>query len=675
MLVPVALYREYRPRTFAEIVAQEHVSRTLLNALNENRLSHAYLFCGPRGTGKTSTARVLAKALNCPNAVMGQPCGECPECQSIARGEGVDVSEMDAASNRGIEEIRTLRDRIRLAPVSGKYKVYVIDEVHMLTNEAFNALLKTLEEPPTNVVFILCTTEAYRVPPTILSRCQRFDFHRLPTEAIVSHLAAVTGKLDRDVDPAALRAIGRAATGSMRDALSILDQCLAYTQDRVTLGDARAVLGAMDAGVFGELTDAVLAGDVASTWRLLGQLLEHGRDPREVARALGHHFRDLLLIRLAGDRGEATGPLADDPQRLAAQAGSVSDRLLYDAIDLFSSADAELRLAHQPRLVLEARLVKLCASMPAAGHAAPEGGAQDGVSSEATACPVARPPSRRRTPAGAARPSRPAPASHLETAAPPLPEPPPEDPDANLQPEAEGKPDRHVADGPAGGPASGDADGVSSAAKPAAAGPEQAPPPQDDPAAPVAVSPALLDRAWRGALAQLPDTSSGYLANAVPEWDGRRVCVWLPEGMEFMADYLGGKDTCRRLAETMGPTIGAAVNVVIQVRSRQSLFDSPDRGNPQVAAEQQGRGGREARGSEGGHGAQEVKSAKGAPVKGPTPEEADRTPPAAPAPEQGPGGSNQVRSSRADTNDDDEDLREAQLMFRAEDVSKGDEDR
>lgn len=392
----LALYRELRPRTFQEIVAQEHVTRTLLNAIRQGRLAHAYLFCGPRGTGKTSTARVLAKALNCARASEGAPCGECPACLAIAAGEGMDVIEMDAASNRGIEEIRSLRERVRLAPVAGRYKVYVVDEVHMLTNEAFNALLKTLEEPPANVIFILCTTEAYRVPPTILSRCQRFDFHRLPTAAIASHLGQVAEERGWAVEAPALGAMARAATGSMRDALGILDQCVAYSGGPVSLSVVRRVLGAVDPARLGALAGAVLARDTRAAWGALEELLDQGRDAREVARALAGHLRDVLLYRLAGPAGEPTGPLADDRETLAAHAARAAERELYEAIDCLAAAEAEMRLAPQPRLLLEAKLARLCGPGSGAGAAAgasagTAAGAAAGATTDAER-PAARPP-------------------------------------------------------------------------------------------------------------------------------------------------------------------------------------------------------------------------------------------------------------------------------------------
>ncbi|OGS68216.1 MAG: DNA polymerase III, subunit gamma and tau, partial [Firmicutes bacterium RBG_13_65_8] len=356
----MALYRECRPARFKEIVAQGHVTRTLQNAIAQNRVAHAYLFCGPRGTGKTSTARVLAKALNCPNVADDEPCGVCEVCVGIAGGEGIDVVEMDAASNRGIDEIRTLRERVRLAPVGGRFKVYVIDEVHMLTTEAFNALLKTIEEPPANVVFVLCTTEAYRVPATIVSRCQRFDFHPISTRDIAGHLSDLIQKHNFNVEPAAARFIARVSTGSLRDALSILDQCLAYASGLVTLEAARNVVGALDGRTLVDMAGALIRGEAGEAFGGLERLMAEGRDPREVARGLAAHMRDLVLYRLSGQGPELIGPGADDPQALKAQAAAVSDAFLFEAVDVLSTAENEMRYAPQPRLALEARLLRLC---------------------------------------------------------------------------------------------------------------------------------------------------------------------------------------------------------------------------------------------------------------------------------------------------------------------------
>lgn len=582
----LALYRECRPRTFSEIVGQEHVTRTLLNAIRQGRLTHAYLFCGPRGTGKTTTARILAKALNCRDQVNGQPCGTCRVCEGIARGEGIDVIEMDAASNRGVDEIRGLRERVRLAPVSGTHKVYVIDEVHMLTNEAFNALLKTLEEPPGNVVFVLCTTEAYRVPSTILSRCQRFDFHRLPTVDIAAYLGTVAADRGWDVAAPALRAIARAASGSMRDALSILDQCIAYSDGGVSLELVRRVLGAVDPQTFAELAEGMLSGDLAQAWSALDKLVAQGRDPREVARALANHYRDLLLYRLAGRAGEPNGPLADDWDTVAHHAGLASEKALYEGTDALVAAESEMRLAAQPRLLLEARLTRICGVQLQAEsqQAEPRRGIKP-------ALPDSSPPQ-------AAAPSRaqaldPGTASRATTMAP---APPPVN-----------RGTRRVA---AGGGERRDAD----------------------------ASPFDSDQTRSGfdaALAQLSDKDRGLLDGAVPGWDGRRFCVWLPEDREAMAEFLNGGAVCQALAEALGKYFGCELEVRIRARLRApGLFDEPPAKSPA-----------ERRGSTRASRAQ-TPDAKGAGAAG-------------------------AREGKSEMDDDDAALREARDMFRAEDVSKG----
>jgi len=585
----LALYRECRPRTFSEIVGQEHVTRTLLNAIRQGRLTHAYLFCGPRGTGKTTTARILAKALNCRDQVNGQPCGTCRACEGIARGEGIDVIEMDAASNRGVDEIRGLRERVRLAPVSGTHKVYVIDEVHMLTNEAFNALLKTLEEPPSNVVFVLCTTEAYRVPATILSRCQRFDFHRLPTADIAAYLGTVAADRGWDVAAPALRAIARAAGGSMRDALGILDQCTAYSEGSVDLELVRRVLGAVDPQTFAELAEGMLAGDLAQAWGALDKLLAQGRDPREVARALANHYRDLLLYRLAGRAGEPNGPLADDWDTLAHHAGLAGEKALYEGTDALVGAESEMRLATQPRLLLEARLTRICGGRLHAESppTEPRRPVKPAVSDSQP--PRAAAPSRVQTlDAGAA--------SAATTTAPAL---PPSDP----------------------------------APPPVAAGGAE----RTD----VAGSPFDTDQTRSGfdaALAQLSDKDRGLLDGAVPGWDGRRFCVWLPEDREAMAEFLNGGAVCEALAKALGAYFGCELEVRIRARLRTpGLFDEPP---PVPRAERRGSG---------------------------------RAPKAQPADPEvaGNAGTRDDQDDQAEMGDDDAALREARDMFRAEDVSKG----
>ncbi|NLK51426.1 MAG: DNA polymerase III subunit gamma/tau [Syntrophomonadaceae bacterium] len=239
----VALYREWRPQNFQNVVGQTHVTRTLLNALQQGRISHAYLFCGPRGTGKTSVAKILAKAVNCSEAQEGEPCNQCVSCRAIVEGSSLDVLEIDAASNRGIDEIRELRERVQYAPSGGRFRVYIIDEVHMLTTEAFNALLKTLEEPPSHVIFVLATTEAHKVPATILSRCQRFDFRRITPAELIERLKLVAEHQQIEISEEAIMAIVRAAEGGLRDALSLLDQCIGFATNAITLEEVNQVLG------------------------------------------------------------------------------------------------------------------------------------------------------------------------------------------------------------------------------------------------------------------------------------------------------------------------------------------------------------------------------------------------------------------------------------------------
>lgn len=291
-----ALYRRWRSQTFAEIIGQEHVTLTLLNALRAGRVAHAYLFAGPRGTGKTTTARVLAKAVNCLDPQDGEPCNHCAICQSLNEGRSLDLIEMDAASNRGIDEIRALREKIAFAPSECRYKVYVIDEVHMLTNEAFNALLKTLEEPPPHAIFILATTEPHKIPLTILSRCQRFDFRRVSLAHLRQKLKRICAQEGILIQPAALDAIARYASGSFRDAESLLDQ-LAARGEEITLEDVRCVLGAAPGEVISGMIRALVTRDVSSGLRLINKALDNGVEPRQLAREVLDYLRGLLLVK------------------------------------------------------------------------------------------------------------------------------------------------------------------------------------------------------------------------------------------------------------------------------------------------------------------------------------------------------------------------------------------
>lgn len=352
----VALYREWRPQKFSEMIGQEHVCRTLQNALGARRINHAYLFCGPRGTGKTSTARILAKAVNCAEQSGGEPCDRCPTCRAISDGQSLDVLEIDAASNRGIDEIRDLREKVRFAPVQGGYRVYIIDEVHMLTSEAFNALLKTLEEPPPHVIFILATTEAHRVPATILSRCQRFDFRRIPAQAIIRQLEAVAESLGVQVAPEAMGKMVKAAEGSLRDALGLLDQCVALAGDCVEQTDVDLVLGTVAEDYLEEITDSLITGNFSRLLGLIDCILNEGKEVRRLAHDLIDYLRDLLMVSLGDVEGALVGRSAE---RLLKQSRQLGTDRLISTIRYLTSVESEMRWALQPRWLLEAALIRV----------------------------------------------------------------------------------------------------------------------------------------------------------------------------------------------------------------------------------------------------------------------------------------------------------------------------
>ncbi|MDD4168900.1 MAG: DNA polymerase III subunit gamma/tau [Desulfotomaculaceae bacterium] len=352
----LALYREWRPQTFGDIVGQEHVTRTLRNAVEAGRIAHAYLFCGPRGTGKTTAAKVLAKSLNCPGRSGPEPCNRCANCEAITDGLAVDVVEVDAASNRGIDEIRDLREKIKFMPTSGPFRVYIIDEVHMLTNEAFNALLKTLEEPPRHVVFILATTEPHKVPLTILSRCQRFDFRRITPDAIAGRLKEVAAAAGIAVEEEALQLIARAADGGLRDALSILDQGAALGEMKINAADVQNILGTVRADFLSRMAGCLAAGEPGPALRLVGELTGMGKDLRLFTSELAAYLRVLLLEKISP--GAAAGEMWDDPSILARSAADFSlDRLVY-AIEMMVLAEQDMKWSSMPGVVLELALVK-----------------------------------------------------------------------------------------------------------------------------------------------------------------------------------------------------------------------------------------------------------------------------------------------------------------------------
>ncbi len=358
----VTLYRKWRPQTFEDVVGQEHIIRTLTNALKDNRVAHAYLFSGPRGTGKTSVAKILAKALNCAKGPTSEPCNKCAACVEITAGSGLDVIEIDAASNRGIDEIRDLREKVKFAPAGGGTKVYIIDEVHMLTPEAFNALLKMLEEPPSHVVFILATTEPHKVLPTILSRCQRFDFRRLKTDELAGRLRGIAKTENIDIDDAGIALIAKQAKGGMRDAISTLDQLSSYTGSVIRVDDVTAMLGIVDANLLFKMADLIQTRDIAGTLRFINEIVEAGWDLRQFAKDLTEHFRNLFVIKNTKDHAEVVNATAEELKKLESQAGGFAPADLARIIEALSVLNNEMRYAADPRLALELALVKLTGS-------------------------------------------------------------------------------------------------------------------------------------------------------------------------------------------------------------------------------------------------------------------------------------------------------------------------
>lgn len=367
-----ALYRVFRPQTFAEVRGQDHISTTLKNAIRTGRLAHAYLFCGPRGTGKTSSAKILAKAVNCLDLQDGEPCNQCANCRAINDDNFLDVLEIDAASNRGIDEIRDLRDKVRFAPSQGKRKVYIIDEVHMLTNEAFNALLKTLEEPPAHVLFILATTEPQKIPLTILSRCQRFDFRKINTAEIRNHLTDIVHEEGVEISDDALAAIARKAAGGMRDAISVLDQCIAFAGSRIELGHVEMVLGTVSEEATAALVDTVIGQDYGQLFASLNDFMQQGKDIKQILRDCIQYCRQLLLLKVA-PKEQLIELSPDSIAKAKEQAKALPVEFLGRMINRLTAAEKDLRYSNQPQILLEAAFVDLMIQglEPVASQAAP----------------------------------------------------------------------------------------------------------------------------------------------------------------------------------------------------------------------------------------------------------------------------------------------------------------
>src|SRR5436189_2427761 len=354
--------RKYRPQTFDDLVGQNHVSQTLKNAVAQNRLAHAYLFVGPRGVGKTSTARILAKALNCVNGPTTTPCGVCDNCKEIAAGNSLDVLEIDGASNNGVEQVRELRDNVRYAPAKARYKIYIIDEVHMLTSQAFNALLKTLEEPPEHVKFIFATTEPQKVLATIVSRCQRFDLHRIPAKLIADHLQFIAKKEKITLESAAAHAIARGAEGGLRDAESMLDQLVAFCGEKIAENDVLNVFGFTSEQTVVDLTGRVLHGKTPAALELLYEQSESGKDMMRLMSDLIAYLRDLLVFKAKPDAlKEDVDP--DVQKSLAAHAELIPTDRLLELIDQFAAAEGRMKWAPNKKLHFEVAIIKAIQSL------------------------------------------------------------------------------------------------------------------------------------------------------------------------------------------------------------------------------------------------------------------------------------------------------------------------
>lgn len=356
-----ALYRKFRPDEFEDVKGQDAIVRTLKNQINADRIGHAYLFCGTRGTGKTTVAKIFAKAVNCEHPVDGSPCGECAMCKSIAAGTSMNVIEIDAASNNGVDNIREIREEVTYRPTEGKYKVYIIDEVHMLSIGAFNALLKTLEEPPEYVIFILATTEAHKIPITILSRCQRYDFKRISIETIAARLRELIDKEGWDVEDKAVRYIAKMADGSMRDSLSLLDQCAAfYMNETLTYDHVLEVLGAVDTEVFSRLLRQLLAMDVHQVIETVDELVMQGRELSQLAADFTWYLRNLLLVKSSDNMEDVLDVSSENLALLKEEAQMIDSDTLIRYIRIFSDLTNRLKYATQKRVLLEVTLIKLC---------------------------------------------------------------------------------------------------------------------------------------------------------------------------------------------------------------------------------------------------------------------------------------------------------------------------
>ena len=358
-----ALYRKWRPDTFEDVKGQDHIVTTLKNQILADRIGHAYLFCGTRGTGKTSVAKIFARAVNCEHPVNGSPCGECPACKAIAAGTSMNVIEIDAASNNGVDNIREIREEVQYSPTEGKYKVYIIDEVHMLSQGAFNALLKTLEEPPSYVIFILATTEPHKIPATILSRCQRFDFKRVTVKDISSRMRYICEKEGIEADEKALNLIARNSQGALRDALSILDQCISFEGNKISYNDVIELLGSVNIEQLFDLAESIIKEDTRKSLQILNDFIIWGKDVRNLVNDLIDHFRNLMVCKISNDLDEIISLPEETIDLLKQQAETIDTNNLIRILNILSEAQDGMKISSNPRVLMEVTMMKIAQPM------------------------------------------------------------------------------------------------------------------------------------------------------------------------------------------------------------------------------------------------------------------------------------------------------------------------
>lgn len=358
-----ALYRRFRPKTFDEVLGQEHITTTLKNQIVKGNIGHAYIFSGTRGTGKTSTAKIFARAVNCLHTEDGNPCNSCEVCKGILDENVMDVIEMDAASNNSVDDVRELREKVKYPPSKGRYKVYIIDEVHMLSKGAFNALLKTLEEPPKHLIFILATTEVEKLPQTILSRCQRFDFKRVTTKDIVKNMKNICGEIGVDVDDKVLNLIARNSDGAMRDALSLLDQCISFKEGKLTLEDALQILGITNNDIIFEMVDSIKARGIEKSLHIIDEIMQKGKDVNQFIKDLLVHYRNLMIVKTSTNPSDIIDFEEETIERYKEQVQDVSLPYILNALKILNQAENSSKWSSQPRIVLEMAIIKLIDSI------------------------------------------------------------------------------------------------------------------------------------------------------------------------------------------------------------------------------------------------------------------------------------------------------------------------